>query len=391
MGGFPLGRHSLRPLVVLGATGSIGGQTLEVADDLEVPIVAVAARRASEELLAIASRYQDAVVCVVEPGEARSEFAAALGSRVRFGPEPLLELASMSGTTVVNGVVGAAGLRSSIAALSAGNRLALANKESLVAGGPLIAAALESGGGELIPVDSEHSAIFQCLVGETRSSVARLILTASGGPFRGASLDELAEVTVQQALDHPTWTMGPRITIDSATLMNKAFEVIEARYLFGVSYDQISVVVHPQSFVHSFVEFVDGVVKAEVGPPDMKKPIQYAITYPERAGAARTPFSIAGTELTFFEPDLDVFSCLALGYEAGRVGGTATAALNAADEIAVASFLDGQISFLDIGRVVAGVLERHRAVMPHNVEDVEAADSEARAYAEEACGRIRSA
>ena len=383
-----MGRHSLRPLVVLGATGSIGGQTLEVADSMDVPVVAVTARRASDDLLAIASRYPDAVVCVTDPGERRDGFASQLGSRVRFGPGSLMEVAATPGTTVVNGIVGAAGLKSSLAALYAGNRLALANKESLVAGGPLLAAALKNGGGELIPVDSEHSAIFQCLVGEAGSSIAKVILTASGGPFRGATPHELANVTVEQALNHPTWEMGPRITVDSATLMNKAFEVIEAHYLFGVNYDQIDVVVHPQSFVHSFVEFTDGVVKAEVGFPDMKKPIQYAITYPHRAGAVRAPFSIAGHDLTFYEPDLDVFSCLALGYEAGRAGGTATAVLNAADEVAVAAFLDGRIRFLDIGRVVAEVLERHGVVTLDDVDDVLAADLEGRVYASEACTTI---
>jgi 1-deoxy-D-xylulose-5-phosphate reductoisomerase len=384
-----MGGHPLRPLVVLGATGSIGGQTLEVADRLDLPVVAVAARRASDDLLALGSRYMDAIVCVSDPGDRREEFTSALGDRARFGPTSLVEVAATPGTTVVNGVVGAAGLRSSLAALDAGNRLALANKESLVAGGPLIESALRDGGGELIPVDSEHSAIFQCLEGEPHASLARVILTASGGPFRGSHMEDLTDVTVEQALNHPTWEMGPRITIDSATLMNKAFEVIEAHYLFGVTYDQIDVVVHPQSFVHSFVEFTDGVVKAEVGYPDMKKPIQYAITHPERSEAPYAPFSITGHDLTFFEPDLDVFTCLALGYEAGRAGGTATAALNAADEVAVAAFLDGQIGFLDIGRVVADVLTRHDEFVPLDVEDVAAADSEARAFAAEACGRIR--
>jgi 1-deoxy-D-xylulose-5-phosphate reductoisomerase len=384
-----VGRHSLRPLVVLGATGSIGGQTLEVADRLNAPVIAIAARRASDELLALGTRYADALVCVADPGGRREDFTSALGDRAKFGPESLVEAAATPGTTVVNGVVGAAGLRSSLAALDVGNRLALANKESLVAGGPLIEIALRDGGGELLPVDSEHSAIFQCLEGESDASLARVILTASGGPFRGSRADDLVDVTVEQALKHPTWAMGPRITIDSATLMNKAFEVIEAHYLFGISYDRVDVVVHPQSVVHSFVEFTDGVVKAEVGFPDMRKPIQYAITYPERFEAPHAPFSIAGHDLTFFEPDLDVFTCLGLGYEAGRAGGTATAALNAADEVAVAAFLDEQIGFLDIGRVVADVLARHREFVPVDVEDVVAADSEARAYAAEACGRIR--
>jgi 1-deoxy-D-xylulose-5-phosphate reductoisomerase len=378
-----VGRHSLNPLVVLGATGSIGGQTLEVADQLNVPVLAVAARLASDDLLAIAMRFPDAVVCVAEPGERRDEFVSRLGARVSFGPDSLPEVASVAGTTVVNGVVGSVGLRSSLAALNAGNRLALANKESLVAGGPLIAAALSDGGGELIPVDSEHSAIFQCLVGESAASVARLILTASGGPFRGATSDELESVTVEQALNHPTWAMGPRITVDSATLMNKAFEVIEAHYLFDISYDQIDVVVHPQSLVHSFVEYIDGVVKAEVGPPDMKKPIQYAITYPDRSEATRASFSMAGHDLTFFEPDLEVFPCLRLGYEAGRIGGTATAVLNAADEIAVKAFLEGRIGFRDIAEVVEIVLDRHDAITPRDIGDVEAADADGRMHAEE--------
>jgi 1-deoxy-D-xylulose-5-phosphate reductoisomerase len=378
-----VGRHSLNPLVVLGATGSIGGQTLEVADQLNVPVLAVAARLASDDLLAIAMRFPDAVVCVAEPGERRDEFVSRLGARVSFGPDSLPEVASVAGTTVVNGVVGSVGLRSSLAALNAGNRLALANKESLVAGGPLIAAALSDGGGELIPVDSEHSAIFQCLVGESAASVARLILTASGGPFRGATSDELESVTVEQALNHPTWAMGPRITVDSATLMNKAFEVIEAHYLFDISYVQIDVVVHPQSLVHSFVEYIDGVVKAEVGPPDMKKPIQYAITYPDRSEATRASFSMAGHDLTFFEPDLEVFPCLRLGYEAGRIGGTATAVLNAADEIAVKAFLEGRIGFRDIAEVVEIVLDRHDAITPRDIGDVEAADADGRMHAEE--------
>ncbi|GMR02395.1 MAG: 1-deoxy-D-xylulose-5-phosphate reductoisomerase [Acidimicrobiia bacterium] len=385
-----MGRHSLNPLVVLGATGSIGRQTLEVADRLGVPVVAVAARRASDALLEIARHHRDAVVCVTEPADETDRFRSELGSRIRFGPGALSEVAATRGCTVVNGVVGAAGLRSSLAALYAGNRLALANKESLVAGGSLIMEALVSGGGEMIPVDSEHAAIYQCLIGEPDSSVRRLILTASGGPFRGRSLSELADVTASQALHHPTWSMGPRITIDSATLMNKAFEVIEAHHLFGVDYDAISILVHPQSVVHSFVEFADGVVKAEVGFPDMKKPIQYAITAPDRIAVPHERFTLTGKELTFEDPDREAFPCLELGYEAGRIGGTATAVLNAADEVAVAAFLKGQIRFTEIPEVVGSVLERHTSTMPRHVEDVEAADAEARAYAAEACRRHAS-
>lgn len=385
MGDLPVGRDPLNPLVVLGATGSIGNQTLEVASRLGVPVVAIAANRASDELFEIALAHPDAIVCVADPGEGRSRFESRFGDRVHFGPGAVTEAAALPNSTVVNGVVGAAGLRSSLSALYAGNRLALANKESLVAGGSLMLEALNDGGGELVPVDSEHSAIWQCIVGESRSSVERVIITASGGPFRGMTRGELESVTVAQALHHPTWTMGPRITTDSATLMNKAFEVIEAHYLFGMDYDDIDVVIHPQSIIHSFVEFSDGVVKAEVGFPDMRKPIQFAITEPDRADTDHEPFRIAGTSMSFEEPDREAFPCLDLGYEAGRIGGTAPAVLNAADEVAVEAFLEGRIQFLDIPEVVSTALGRHDATIPRDVEDVAAADSEARAYATEAC------
>ncbi|MCL1593026.1 MAG: 1-deoxy-D-xylulose-5-phosphate reductoisomerase [Actinomycetia bacterium] len=383
-----MGRHPLKPLVVLGATGSIGTQTLQVADRLNAKVAAIAAKRGSEKLVGIALRYPNAIVCVTEPGEAADRLTSMLGERVRFGPGALTEVAATPGHTVVNGVVGAAGLRSSLAALYAGNRLALANKESLVAGGVLISKALADGGGELIPVDSEHSAIYQCIIGEPDSSVRRVVLTASGGPFRGWSRKDLEGVTVAQALEHPTWSMGPRITTDSATLMNKAFEVIEAHFLFGTNYDAIDVVVHPQSIVHSFVEFSDGVVKAEVGFPDMMKPIQYAITAPERVESSRPGFSIAGHDLTFEAPDVEVFPCLTLGYEAGRMGGTAPAALNAADEVAVARFLEGRIAFTAIADVVGTVLHEHQAYEPGDVSDVESVDREARARAIEVCTKL---
>jgi 1-deoxy-D-xylulose-5-phosphate reductoisomerase len=385
VGDLRLGWDPLNPLVVLGATGSIGDQTLEVASRIGVPVVAIAANRASDELFEIALAHPDAIVCVADPGEGRNRFVSQFGDRVHFGPGAVTEAAALPNSTVVNGVVGAAGLRSSLSALYAGNRLALANKESLVAGGSLMLDALNEGGGELVPVDSEHSAIWQCILGESRANVERVILTASGGPFRGLTRTELESVTVAQAMAHPTWTMGPRITTDSATLMNKAFEVIEAHYLFGMDYDDIDVVIHPESVIHSFVEFSDGVVKAEVGFPDMRKPIQFAITGPDRVGTGHEPFRIVGTSMSFEEPDREAFPCLDLGYEAGRIGGTATAVLNAADEVAVEAFLEDRIRFLDIAEVVSTVLGRHDATMPRDVEDVAAADSEARAYAAEAC------
>ncbi len=389
MGDLRLGGIALNPLVVLGATGSIGRQTLEVANRIGAPVAAVAARTASRQLLSIASALPDAMVCVVERGDLGNEFTAAFGDRLHFGAGAVTEVAAMRGVTVVNGIVGAAGLSPSLAALYAGNRLALANKESLVAGGPLIRSALDEGGGELVPIDSEHSAIWQSIVGEDRTSIARLILTASGGPFRGWSVEDLESVTVEQALEHPTWEMGRRITIDSATLMNKAFEVIEAHYLFDMSYDSIDVVVHPQSIVHSFVEYVDGVVKAEVGFPDMRKPIQYAITSPERLATRTGAFSPAGLALTFEEPDDSTFPCLSLGYEAGRVGGTATAVLNAADEVAVAAFLQGAIAFPSIAAVVEDVLSGHDAYPPTSVGDIESVDADARMHAGAAVDQYR--
>jgi 1-deoxy-D-xylulose-5-phosphate reductoisomerase len=363
---------------------------MDVAKRIGVPIHTIAARRASLGLLAVASAHPHANVCVVERGEHREVLERELGDRLHFGPGAVTEAAASPGVTVVNAIVGSAGLAPSLAALYAGNRLALANKESLVAGGPLIAEALAAEeAGELIPIDSEHSAIWQCIVGEPHRSVERVILTASGGPFRGRSRDDLASVTVDEALDHPTWSMGPRITVDSATLMNKAFEVIEAHYLFGLAYDAIDVVVHPQSIVHSFVEFADGVVKAEVGRPDMRKPIQYAITATQRVATDHEPFSPAGVDLTFEEPDRSVFRCLDLGYSAGRIGGTAPAAMNAADEVAVAEFLGGSLPFLAIAEVVDDVLRAHDAFTPASIDDIVAVDDEARRHAREACAVYR--
>ncbi|MCB2224936.1 MAG: 1-deoxy-D-xylulose-5-phosphate reductoisomerase [Actinobacteria bacterium] len=377
----------MNPLVVLGVTGSIGGQALEVAARLGLPVHAVAARRGSDDLLRIAAAHPDALVAVAAPTGAEEErFREALGARVSFGPEALPALAASPGTTVVNAIVGSAGLRSSVAALEAGNRLALANKESLVAGGPVVLDALARGGGELVPVDSEHSALAQCLVGEDPASVRRLVLSASGGPFRGRRAEDLEAVTVEEALAHPTWSMGPRITIDSATLMNKAFEVIEAHFLFGVPYDAIDVVVHPQSIVHSLVEFTDGSLKAQLGEPDMRVPIQWAVTHPGRAPGGTEPFSLAGRDLTFEAPDPVAFPCLRLGYEAGRAGGSAPAVLNAADEIAVQAFLERRIGFTSIPAVVEHALEavEHRGV--RTVDEVLAADREARAAAHAAAG-----
>jgi len=354
--------RDLRPVVVLGATGSIGLQTLEVADRLGLPVAALAAGRLSPEFLALAERYPDAMLSVADEEPESSPPNRTLG----FGAKAVAMLATLEGAVVVNGIVGAAGLEPTLAALEAGNRVALANKESLVTGGPLVLEALQTEGAELIPVDSEHSAVWQCLAGEDPATVKRVVLTASGGPFRGMTSEELDSVTVEQALAHPTWDMGDRITIDSATLMNKALEVIEAHFLFGLDFDQIDVVVHPQSFIHSFVEFVDGVVKAEVGPPDMRKPIQVALTHPRRAPSQAGDFDF--TDLTFSTPDRQTFPALDLGYEAGRRGGNAPAVLNAADEVAVSAFLDGRIPFTAITEVVASSLD---AVPPQSLQRLE--------------------
>ncbi len=377
----------MRPIVVLGATGSIGRQTLDVAARLGLPVEVLAARRGSDDLAALAEAHPGAAVVVAAPtGDERERFTAGFGGRVAFGPDEVAAAAARPGVIVVNGIVGAAGLPASVAALEAGNRLALANKESLVAGGPVVTAALQRGGGELIPVDSEHSALAQCLAGEDAASIRRLILTASGGPFFGRTADELAEVTVTEALAHPTWDMGPRITIDSATLMNKAFEVIEAHYLFGVGYDRIDVAVHRQSIVHSVVEFADGSLKAQLGEPDMRVPIQYALTFPERRSGPLPPFDLTAADLTFSAPDREAFPCLDLGYAAGRKGGSAPAVLNAADEIAVQAFLDGRIGFGSIPVIVERALDAVEWRPLGSVADVVAADREARAAATNALG-----
>ncbi|MFQ5967534.1 MAG: 1-deoxy-D-xylulose-5-phosphate reductoisomerase [Acidimicrobiia bacterium] len=379
----------MNPLVVLGATGSIGRQVLEVANRLEVPVAAIAARRGSDSLLEIARDVPDALVGVTSPSsEERERLSSELGNRVRWGNESLSELAALPGTTVLNGVVGSIGLAASVAALEAGNRLALANKESLIAGGPVVLAARERGGGDILPVDSEHSAVFQCLVGEETGAVLRVILTASGGPFLGWSLEQLAEVTPAEALRHPTWQMGPRITVDSATLMNKGFEVIEAHYLFGLDYDAIDVVIHPPSLVHALVEFADGSVKAHIGEPDMRVPIQYAITYPDRAPGPLPKFDLVGRELAFHPPDLDQLPALRLAYEAGKLGRSAPTVLNAADEVAVDAFLNGRLGFLGIAEVVERTMEgvEHRTV--DSIDEVKSVDAEAREFAGSVLGRV---
>lgn len=369
-------------LVVLGATGSIGRQTLEVAQNLGFEIAGLAAFRGGHAFAALAQAHPAAMLALHEPPD--TELRGLIGREVGVGDDAIESLAAMAGAVVVNGVVGVAGLRASLAALGAGNRLALANKETLVAAGDLVLRAADAGGAEIIPVDSEHSAIHQCLVGERSDDVARIVLTASGGPFFGRTAEELGEVSPEDALQHPTWDMGVRITTDSATLVNKGLEVIEAHVLFGMPYDRIDVVVHRQSIVHSLVEFVDGSLKAHVGHPDMRIPIQYALTYPRRSQSPAEPFDLVGTSLTFDAVDTATFPALELAYAAGRQGGAGPCAFNAADEVAVEAFHSGRIGFRDIPRVLEAAVATADSAQLNSVHDVEIADSDARAIAREA-------
>ena len=374
------------PLTValLGSTGSIGRQTIDVAlrHPDKVKIVSLAANRNISALM-----EQAKALGVREGAIADERFAPAAadlpaGVRCRTGSAAVTDLASAGADVVVNAMVGAAGLRASEAALRSGSRLALANKESLVVGGELLMPLASPG--QMLPVDSEHSAIFQCLWGEPAARMQQIWLTASGGPFRGWDRARLTTVTVEQALAHPRWTMGPKITIDSATLMNKGLEAIEAHHLFAAPYDRIRIVVHRQSTVHSMVEFSDGSVKAHLGAADMRVPIQYALSHPDRWDAPAPPLDFTAIGSLDFEPvDMDTFRCLRIALEAGRVGGTLPAAMNAANEVAVAAFLDGSATFLDIDAIVSQVVEEHSTERVESFDQLEEADARARARAAE--------
>ncbi|MDF1542490.1 MAG: 1-deoxy-D-xylulose-5-phosphate reductoisomerase [Anaerosomatales bacterium] len=367
-------------VAVLGSTGSIGRQALDVASRMpdRVRITALAVG-SNHWLLAEQARACHPIAVALDDPEAAHSAAKALpGVDVGAGPDAVVALASHPEVDVVlNALVGAAGLRATMAALSSGKVLALANKESLVVGGELVTALARPG--NILPVDSEHSAIFQCLLGEDERDVERIWLTASGGPFRGRDRTFLAGVDAAAALAHPTWTMGPKITVDSATLMNKGLEAIEAHHLFAADYDRISIVVHPQSCVHSMVEFADGSVKAHLGATDMRIPIQYAFSHPRRWPAPIEPvdFTTLGS-LDFEPPDVETFRCLALALEAGKEGGTLPAVLNAANEIAVEAFLAGRCRLTDIDRVVETVMNAHEPGQLVSVEQVEAVDRWAR-------------
>ena len=352
-------------IAVLGSTGSIGTSTLAVAENLaeNAKIVGLTAHHRWESLVAQAQRWQPRFVVLSDEEQARSVGPGAFppGVELWSGQAGLERLAAHQDVdTVIAGIVGAAGLRSTWTAIEAGKRVGLANKETMVVAGPLVMDLARKSGATIIPVDSEHSAIFQALQCGQRGDVKRIILTASGGPFRAWSKAQLEQATPRDALAHPTWNMGRKITIDSATLINKALEVIEARWLFGLSADQIEVVIHPQSIIHSFVEFQDGSVIAQLSPPDMKLPIQYALTYPARENGVspRMDWKVA-FGLDFAPPDRDRFPGLELGFEVARRGGTCGAVLNAANEVAVARFLEGDLTFCDIPRVCRAVLAQH--------------------------------
>ncbi|MHB1340222.1 MAG: 1-deoxy-D-xylulose-5-phosphate reductoisomerase [Coriobacteriia bacterium] len=374
-------------IAVLGSTGSIGRQTLDIAARYpdRVSVVALAAHGNVALLAEQAAAFGVTDLAIADESRAASLSSLVPGARVGAGPAAVAALAGLPHVDMVlNALVGAAGLRASIVTLDEDKRLALANKESLVVGGALVMSRVKRPD-QLIPVDSEHSAIFQCLLGESAADVSRIWLTASGGPFRGRSFSDLADVTVDEALCHPRWTMGPKITIDSSTLMNKGLEAIEAHHLFATPYDSIKVVVHPESCIHSMVEFTDGSVKAHLGATDMRIPIQYALSYPSRWPAPVDPVDFATlARLDFEEPDFEAFPCLSLALEAGRTGGTMPAAMNAANEVAVAAFLAREARFIDIPRVVNAVMDAHEVTEPLSIDDLEAVDAWARGTARRA-------
>ena len=378
-----------RGIAVLGSTGSIGTQALDVIreqrDALHVEVLS--AHNNADLLVKQALEFKPNVVVIGNEDKWAQVNDALfdLGIKVYSGAEALEQVVETDGIDMVlTAMVGAAGLKPTMRAIQAGKHIALANKETLVVAGELVMAAARKRGVDIHPVDSEHSAIYQCLAGEFHNPIEKVILTASGGPFRGRDLASLEGVTKADALKHPNWDMGAKITIDSASLMNKGLEVIEAKWLFDVDPDQIDVVVHPQSIVHSCVQFTDGSIKAQLGLPDMKLPIQYALTYPRRLANTFPRFSFMDyPELTFEQPDTKTFRNLALAFDALRTGGNAPAVLNAANEIAVARFLRDELTFLDLPRVVEHALERVTLMSKPSLDDLVASDAEARRVATE--------
>lgn len=374
---------SVKKLSILGSTGSIGTQALSLVDDLGITVTALSASRNSKLMEEQVRRFRPSAVCMADE-EAAKDLAVRisdLNTRVLSGESGMVELASSDECdTVLNSVVGIAGLLPTLAAIDAGKDIALANKETLVTGGQIVTSRIRDRGVKLLPVDSEHSAIFQCL--QDRHSAARLsriLLTASGGPFWGKTRDQLASVTIADALNHPNWSMGRKITVDSATMMNKAFELIEAMWLFSLPPEKIEITVHRQSILHSGVEFEDGALLAQLGVPDMRLPIQYALTYPDRRYCSEERLTIEKmASLTFERPDTDTFTCLAAGIRAAEKGGLAPTAANAANEIAVQLFLEGKIGFLQIGDLVSEAVSSCETTREIALNDILECDAEVR-------------
>jgi 1-deoxy-D-xylulose-5-phosphate reductoisomerase len=377
----------VKRVVILGSTGSVGTQALDVVEDSgDLEVVALAAARNFELLIEQADRHGVGRIALSDEAAAARASEAWTGGEVLAGAEGLVDLITGTGCDLVlNALLGSAGLGPTVAALGEGIDLALANKESLVVGGELVMTLAEATGATIIPVDSEHSALYQLVNAEHQpGTIDTLVLTASGGPFRGRTARELASVSREEALAHPTWDMGGKITIDSATLMNKGLEVIEAYHLFGMPYEQIDVVVHPQSIIHSLIQLNDGASLAHLGYPDMRVPISYALHYPERADVPVKPLDLAELgQLTFEAPDEETFPCLRLAREAATAGGTAPCVLNAANEVAVGAFLDGEIGFTAIAEVIERALDAHEAAPVRHFSDLYRADAEARIGARE--------
>lgn len=378
----------MRKISILGSTGSIGTQTLEVVENLEdIKVMAITGNSNIDLLEKQARKFRPELVAVMDEKNARTlkDRLADMNIRVVSGMDGLVEAATYEGVdTVVTSVVGNIGLKPTFEAIRAGKNIALANKETLVSAGQLVMDLAKKHKINIYPVDSEHSAIFQSLQGNGENKIQRILLTASGGPFRGKKREELENVTAADALAHPNWSMGKKITIDSATLMNKGLEVMEAKWLFDVDVDQIEVLIHPQSIVHSAVEYEDGAIMAQMGEPDMRVPIQYALTYPKRV---KNPFPRVDfaqrSNLTFDKPDMDTFKCLSLAYRALKTGGTLPAVLNGANEVAVARFLKGEISFLQIPALIEQTMDAYTVKYEYTLEDLLEADAWAKAYAKQ--------
>ena len=364
-----------KKLSILGSTGSIGENTLLVADNLgeQIDILYLSANRNVKRLIDQAQNYHPKAVAIVDE-EAGKEVTGALNNQIEVltGREGLLELAGRDDVDIVlNGLVGSAGMEPTLRSVEAGVDVALSNKESLVMAGSIINEAKQKSGAKIFPVDSEHSAIWQCLAGEDMADVRKIILTGSGGPFRTKNVETFINITPKEALNHPNWDMGNKITIDSATMMNKGLEVIETYWLFGLKADEIDIVVHPQSIIHSMVEFADRSIKAQLGVPDMKIPIQYALTYPRHSAAQWEELDFIKTgQLTFEAPDLEKFPCIKLAYEALRAGGSTPAVLNVANEQAVYNFLDGEIKFTEIPAIIEKACAEHHYIAEPTLEDL---------------------